>query len=282
MPDRTLHSITFPGLVHRYVAPSVAPEYSAASRYDVGEFCVYNGTTYRCVQEISSPEAWTAAHWEELTVGEGLSVLKEEVVDLIEAYNYKPISFVSASVSPTAVETGAPLANMSASWNLSKVPASLTVNHASVTPQKVGSVTLSGVDSATITATDNGAPGIAPASASRTVSVARINAIYYGTAALPQLVDSAFIMGLASSGAKEVSTARARPNGIVVTAGAGELIWYAYPKRLGMSEFQIGALAGGFVVEEVSFVNSYSAPAEAYYVYHNEQPGLGTVTVYIT
>lgn len=49
---------------------NTAAEYSAASTYAVGAFVVYEGTLYKCISTISSPEAWTPAHWTQTTIME--------------------------------------------------------------------------------------------------------------------------------------------------------------------------------------------------------------------
>ena len=42
---------------------NLADVYDPTTTYDVGEFCVHNNILYKCTTAISSPEAWTAAHW---------------------------------------------------------------------------------------------------------------------------------------------------------------------------------------------------------------------------
>lgn len=47
----------------------IAPAYSSASTYAVGEYVTYSGGLYRCITAISTAESWTAAHWTNVTVG---------------------------------------------------------------------------------------------------------------------------------------------------------------------------------------------------------------------
>ena len=54
----------------------LAPEYSAASTYALGVFCTYDNKFYECTSAIGTPEAWTAGHWTERTVGDVLAALK--------------------------------------------------------------------------------------------------------------------------------------------------------------------------------------------------------------
>lgn len=44
-----------------------ATDYAATATYAVGDYAKYNGTVYICNTEISTPEAWTAAHWDAVT-----------------------------------------------------------------------------------------------------------------------------------------------------------------------------------------------------------------------
>ena len=46
----------------------VAPEYDAASTYEIGAIVMHNGTMYECVSTISTPEAWNADHWTKRTL----------------------------------------------------------------------------------------------------------------------------------------------------------------------------------------------------------------------
>jgi hypothetical protein len=49
---------------------NTAAEYSSAATYAVGDFVIYEGTLYKCISAISSPEAWTPAHWTQTTIME--------------------------------------------------------------------------------------------------------------------------------------------------------------------------------------------------------------------
>lgn len=47
---------------------SIAYEYDQYSSYAVGNLVFHNGNLYRCVEQISSPEAWNASHWTRVTI----------------------------------------------------------------------------------------------------------------------------------------------------------------------------------------------------------------------
>lgn len=55
------------------ILSTIAPAYSSSKTYHVGDFCNYNGKLYRCKTEITTAEAFTAAHWEEHSVDYYLS-----------------------------------------------------------------------------------------------------------------------------------------------------------------------------------------------------------------
>ena len=51
----------------------IADVYSASSTYAVGDYVIYNGSLYKCNTDISTAEAWTAAHWTQVIVTDELS-----------------------------------------------------------------------------------------------------------------------------------------------------------------------------------------------------------------
>lgn len=57
----------------------IAPEYSTASTYAVGDL-VCNGGLYRCTTAISTPETWTPAHWTETSVSAELELKADESI----------------------------------------------------------------------------------------------------------------------------------------------------------------------------------------------------------
>lgn len=47
----------------------IAAEYDATATYALGDVCLHDGSLYKCTTAISTAEAWTAAHWTQITVG---------------------------------------------------------------------------------------------------------------------------------------------------------------------------------------------------------------------
>lgn len=44
-----------------------APTYSASATYTIGDHVTYSNAEYRCIEAIEEAEAWTAAHWEQVS-----------------------------------------------------------------------------------------------------------------------------------------------------------------------------------------------------------------------
>lgn len=54
------------------IIKKIAPAYSSSSTYASGDLCIYNENLYRCNTTISVAEAWTAAHWTQITIANGV------------------------------------------------------------------------------------------------------------------------------------------------------------------------------------------------------------------
>lgn len=91
----------------------LAPNYSAESTYAVGNHVIYNGGYYECISAISTAEAWTAAHWRQLTVGgesaDLKSALENEIASTNEANGYmdNPFPMFIDSSGKWVSDTGA-------------------------------------------------------------------------------------------------------------------------------------------------------------------------------
>lgn len=68
------------GMIKNYISPGVAPQYSSSATYNLGDYAIYNEQLYRCTTAITTAETWTAAHWEQVSVGDVLSGLGESIV----------------------------------------------------------------------------------------------------------------------------------------------------------------------------------------------------------
>lgn len=66
-------------------ADTIASVYSYASTYDVGDYAYHGGVLYRCTTAITTAEAWTAAHWTAVTLGDDVADLKSALNDTTES-----------------------------------------------------------------------------------------------------------------------------------------------------------------------------------------------------
>lgn len=58
------------------ILADLASPYSASATYAVGDYCTKDGQLYRCTTAISTAEAWTAAHWSAVALGDDTSDLR--------------------------------------------------------------------------------------------------------------------------------------------------------------------------------------------------------------
>lgn len=86
---------------------NLADEYSASKTYAVGDFVMHLDKLYRCKTAITTAEAWTAAHWEETSMGEETSGLKSALdnvsgtIGLVPTYDFVPGYYANAVVGAT-------------------------------------------------------------------------------------------------------------------------------------------------------------------------------------
>lgn len=126
MSNKPLQSIKFPGLGDTYTIVDIenfASAYSTSSTYSVGEYVTYDGAFYVCITAISTAEAWTPAHWEQVTVGEELSDYKAEINQL-EDLETKTISGYLSPFSQGSVNQNSGVIDTSSTTNcyIGKLP----------------------------------------------------------------------------------------------------------------------------------------------------------------
>jgi hypothetical protein len=203
-------------------------------------------------------------------VDDRLTDLEQQMADL----QYEAISISSLSHNAGTKEVGSTLTSVTLTWQTNKTPTTLKLDgvaiDAKVTSTTLSSLKITSNKTWTLKATDERG-----AEASKSTTASFQNGIYYGAKAVPATIDSAFIMGL---GKKELSGTKNRT--VSVTGGDGLYFWYAYPKRLGTSLFNIGGFDYEYGLETVSFTNAYGYE-EDYYVYRSGQhaPASMSVTV---
>ena len=70
---------TLKGAINQEGAVNLAPAYSNAATYNVGDFCTYQGTLYSCNTQINTAEDWTPAHWTAVNMSSEVSQLNSKL-----------------------------------------------------------------------------------------------------------------------------------------------------------------------------------------------------------
>lgn len=194
--------------------------------------------------------------------------------EIAKMATYEAIKFTSLTAQPSVVEIGDKISQVVISWELSAAPTALTIEESQIEdPSQTGSYTLpfdsKQEDTFTITASASDGVKKVP----KDITVPFCNGVYYGAAAIPNSIDSAFIRGLTRVLRDSNLTS------FTTTAADDQHIWYCVPKRFGECRFKSGGIYGGFEeVVTVSFTNA-SGHSEDYYVYRSTEPGLGKQTL---
>jgi len=81
----------------------IADEYSPSGPYAVGKYCMYGGALYRCKETIATGEAWTAAHWQQVTLANDVS----QRINALEQDWYANAVLVNAGGTMIAVDDSA-------------------------------------------------------------------------------------------------------------------------------------------------------------------------------
>ncbi len=203
-------------------------------------------------------------------VARRLAVLEAAVSDL----NYEAIEITSFAVSPNTAEMGSSVAYVSAMWAFNKTPASIKFAGTNYQP----TATLSSVTGPFTTnqtwrleATDE-----RDAIAEKSASLTFLNGVYYGVAAQPTTVNSAFVLNLSKT---------LRSNKLpsfTANATTGKYIWYCLPKRMGTCSFKVGGFEGGFTLHSTIAFTNASGYTEDYYIYRSDNVSLGSTTISVS
>lgn len=108
-----------------------------------------------------------------------------------------------------------------------------------------------------------------------TTSSSTINRLYYGV--------STVTSGFTESNIESLSTSTVTNDNTQVwseiTAGSGQYLVFAFPKRLGTVVFYVGGFEGGFESPETVSVTNINGWTEDYYVWRSTNSNLGATTV---
>lgn len=207
---------------------------------------------------------------EQTNVGGALDDLYKQLADL----QYVAISVTSMSVSPSQVEKGSTVSQVTVSWNTNKTPKSATLNGETVQPTDK-SKTLTGLELKQNTTYTYKATDDRDATSQKTATVTFLDKRYWGVGTVtdPEQVDSAFVLGLTG----ELSSSKSKT--FSVNAGEGQYIYYAIPASFGTPTFYVGGFEGGFdVIKTFDFTNA-SGYTTSYNVWKSTNANLGSTTV---
>lgn len=194
---------------------------------------------------------------------------------IIEDLQYVAITISSFECDKKVIEIGSTVKDITFTWKINKTPETLLldgeemdVNSSSY--RKTG-LSITSRKDFTLKAVDN-----REATASKTVSVNFYNGVYYGVSAIPETVDSTFIVSLQ----KTLQSTKTKTFNIA--SQDNDYIWYALPSRYGTPTFNVGGFDGGFTRKEILDYTNPSGYTEEYWVYRSDNCNLGQKTVKVS
>lgn len=201
-----------------------------------------------------------------------LDALEEQMGDLL----YKAIAFTSGSVSPSVAEVGATVTSVLLKWALNKEPKSLTLDGTALgvtETQKTVTGSWTAAKTWVLKATDERG-----ATATRNLTLAFQNKAYWGVGtATGTAIDDAFVLGLSGSA---FATGRGRT--FSANAGAGQFIYYVFPKSWGTPVFKVGGFEGGFALDREWEHTNASGGKVQYQAWRSTNAALGQTTVVVS
>ena len=201
-----------------------------------------------------------------------LETLEEQMGDLL----YKAIAFTSGSVSPSVAEVGATVTSVLLKWALNKEPEALTLDGTALgvtETQKTVTGSWSAAKTWVLKATDERG-----ATATRNLTLAFQSKAYWGVGtATGTAIDDAFVLGLSGSA---FATGRGRT--FSANAGAGQFIYYVFPKSWGTPVFKVGGFEGGFALDREWEHTNASGGKVQYQAWRSTNAALGQTTVVVS
>lgn len=218
--------------------------------------------------------------------------LEAKVADLEKRLEEHINPYVNISISASGLgtyEKGVTVNQVTVKWSYNRTPQSLTISGPGIEGTKVLAVTDKSYTIPTSlgitwentknfkwTITVTGDRG--EVRSATTSPITFQNGIYWGAAAQPAAVDRDFLINVLGKQKKELTGTKNRT--VNVSGGDGLYFWYAYPKRLGTSLFNIGGFDYEYDLTAFLFENQHGYEEE-YYVYRSGQyaPASLSVTV---
>ena len=229
---------------------------------------------------VRGVDYWTDADKQavigEVLASEEVSEMQQDIQDILDELNYKPIDITKFTNSAAGThEIGSVIDTVTLTWVLNKEPASQTLKGealgADVRSKEFNSVSTAQTYALTVT-DERGATDTASS------SINFYNGVYYGVLADGAQIDSAAILSLS----RKLQSGRAVT--FTANAGAGQRHAYAIPSRYGTPTFkdaETGFQAGFYLAETIEFTNA-SGYTEEYNVWLSTHPALGSMTVAVS
>jgi len=217
-----------------------------------------------------------------------VSVANSGFANLQEAIDYLlyvPIAIESFTVPVTVYQIGSSVSTLNFTWVLSLPPVSQALTGPNLTPPTLAatarthSATLAAPLAPTVVGTSYTyqlAVTDSMTTKTATRSISFLNNIYYGDAAIPGALNSAFVNSLT----KVLQATRSRS--YTTNAGAGVYNWFAHRSALGTAVFTVGGFVGGFEAPVVIAVTNSNGFTEDYKVYRSTNPNIGPVGVVVS
>lgn len=206
----------------------------------------------------------------------------QEVVDYLL---YVPTVINSFSTPVTIYQIGSSVANLTFNWVLNQNPVSQVITGPNLTPPSltIAQRTVTSALTAPLAPSSVGTSytyQLAVTDAFNTVNantvVQFLNGIYFGDAALPGAVNSAFVTSLT----KVLQSSRSRS--YTSNAGVSVYNWFAHRSALGTASFTVGGFSGGFEAPTIVSVTNSNGFTENYNVYRSTNPNIGPVSVVVS
>lgn len=221
------------------------------------------------VTESITPVATTTVAGK-VMIGDDFDVTEEGKISL-----YKAVAVNSLSNNVNTVEKGRTINDVTLSWTINKVPATLTLDGEAVDISSKSKV-LTGLGLQADKTWTLKAVDARNASSQKSTGVYFRNGRYWGIGDVEaDGVDDAFVQSLT----KELAANNTKT--FTVNAGVGKYIYYAHPASFGTPVFNVGGFEGGFdLIKTFDYTNA-SGFTESYKVWKSTNANLGNTTVVV-
>lgn len=248
-----------------------------------GLFLYAANPEYTCVLNIMVVEGRITAYISRIPefvdqLPEKINDMEKSISDLLYAKN--PLTIVSFANNIGTVEIGSTVKEVTLSWKLNRMPATVQIGGVAQTPAETGTFTPE--DGKNLKLTSPGSKTwelvatheMDETSKRSTTSVVFANRVYYTGLPEPAEYTSSFVTNITESVLRT-----SKPTSIKTYAERDEYVYYCQPVRLGKCVFSFGANEGGFSLVATIPVTNKKGYTEDYYIYRSDEKGLGDITL---